>query len=291
MRSAFILILFTSISLAALAQDYEPVFQTGAKYEIILYNGTVLIGTVTDFSNGRVTINTSAGELTVALKDIRKIKGGPEKKSETNLDWYQSPKRGSYIFAPSAIPMDPNEFNYQNSMVFINSLNYGVTHSLVLGGGFELISTLLGEPIYYLLPRFTFPVSENWHAGVGIFLLSIPQKPIAINLAQIYGMATYGNSDRNFTIGIGYGFSNKTFSYIPTVNLSIIYRLSRKIALISENWYAQEDNYILSYGVRLILRRISFDFTFVNNYEIAVANGGNLGFPFATFMIRFGKLN
>jgi len=272
-----------------MAQDYEPIFQSGAKYEIVLYNGTVLIGTVTDFSDGKVTINTTAGDFTVLLKDIRKIKGGPEKKSETNLDWYQSPKRGSYILAPSAIEMEPNEFNYQNSMVFINSLNYGVTHSLVIGGGFELISTLLGEPMYYLLPRFTFPVSKNWRAGAGFLLLSV--KPLDINLAQFYGMVTYGNSDRNFTLGVGYGFSDKTFSYVPTVNFSAIYRFSKKIAFITENWYAQKDNYIISYGIRLILRRISFDFTFVNNYEIAITDGGNLGIPFATFMIRFGKLN
>jgi len=289
LRSIFFCLIYLSILTTAFSQDYEQVFETGAVYEIILYNKTVLVGIVTEFSSGQVTIETTAGTFTVMLKDIRKIKGGPERKSETNLDWYASPKRGNYLYAPSSIPMDPNEFNYQNSFVVINSLNYGVTNSLVIGGGFEFISLLLEEPIYYLIPRFTFPVSQNWHAGIGVLILSIPA--LDINLANLYGMATYGNADRNFTIGLGYGYSNKSLSYLPTLNLSAIFRLSRKIALITENWYVQND-YMLSYGMRLMFKRIALDFTFLNNHEIAYQEGGpSLGIPFVTFMIRLGKMN
>jgi hypothetical protein len=271
-------------------------FEPGAEYTLILNDGTTLTGIVMQFSEGVVTLRNDAGDFRVNVKNIRRIKGGPEKTSDSNEKWFASPKKGTYVLGPSGLPLEPNEFNYQNNFIVINTLNYGITNAVSVGGGFELLTAALGHPIYYLNPRISIPLRENLHLGSGILFLSAPSLEINgtnvdvskyYDLGVIYGSATLGNSDRNITLITGYGLLNSKPTNRPTISLSGVYRLGSRIALISENWLIP-DYYIISYGMRLMTRRIAFDFTLINNHEF-YANG-TFGFPFVSFMIKLGKL-
>ena len=298
MRLRFFFCFYLLLLIESRAQDFQPLFEPGAEYTLVLNDGTTLTGIVMQFTGGVVTLRNDSGDFRVNVKDIRRIKGGPEKTSDTNEKWFASPKKGTYVLGPSGLPLEPNEFNYQNNFIIINTLNYGITNAVSVGGGFELLSAAFGHPIYYLNPRVAIPFKEDLHLGSGILFLSAPTIDIDgtsidvskyYDLGIVYGSATFGSSDRNVTLIAGYGLLNSKLTNRPTISLSGVYRLTSRIALISENWLIP-DYYIISYGMRLMTRRIAFDFTLINNHEFYANGTFGIGFPFVSFMIKLGKL-
>ena len=305
MRLRYILFFYLIAITDLKAQDFDPLFEPGAEYTLHLNDGTTLTGIVMEFQGGIVLLRTITGDFRVHVKDIKRIKGGPEKTSDLNEKWFATPKKGTYVLGPSGLPLDPNEFDYQNNYILINTLNYGITKAVSIGGGVELISAALGHPMYYLNPRIAVPLKQNFHVGGGIMFISAPTIELDnmnstlnskrydvkkyYDLGVLYGSATLGSSDRNITVIAGYGLLNSKAPNRPMISVSGVYRVGSRIALVSENWLLPK-YYILSYGMRLITRRIAFDFTFINNHEFYENGTFGIGIPFVSMMIRIGKL-
>ena len=63
--------------------------------------------------------------------------------------------------------------------------------------------------------------------------------------------------------------------------------ISRRIALVTENWFIPLDNYygVFSYGIRFFGEKISVDLAFLNNSDIA--EGLAIGIPYLDFVVKF----
>ncbi len=116
-----------------------------------------------------------------------------------------------------------------------------------------------------------------------------------------YGIATYGTLEHNITLGSGFGFYDDTFQEKPIITLAAMTRVSRKIALVTENWMVPYSNYeyingqevvstkyygLVSYGIRLMSEKnYSFDFAFINSQDIVEVFF--IGIPYIDFVLRF----
>ena len=148
-----------------------------------------------------------------------------------------------------------------------------------MGGGLEFLSTFSGlasgkfTPIFYLTSKVGFKLNEKFSLAGGAMTVSIPSfgSESRHYAGLVYGLGTFGNPDHNLTGGLSWGYIDGNFSETPVVNISGMTRISRRIALITDNWLipVDENQTIFSYGIRFFGEKISVDLAFINNKEIA----------------------
>lgn len=80
-----------------------------------------------------------------------------------------------------------------------------------------------------LTPKVGFPISDKISLGAGLLIGGAGGSGVG---ALGYGVATYGSSDSNFTLGLGYGFGSSS----PILVLAGMHRVSKSISLVSENY-------------------------------------------------------
>lgn len=291
-----IAVLFSVTSFAQ-ATDYSKPVQPSdtSVYRIETRDGSVFIGRILSkdsiniefvtLSNARIKLagNQVSSMVLVAPEDIKDGKY-----------WFPNPNATRYFFGPTAIPLKKGEGYYQNTYLLLNSVNVGVTDNISIGGGVELISLFSsgsGGPIFFFTPKVGFKMGKNFHAGGGLYIMSVPDvfNEGRENVGIAYGVGTIGNSNSNMTLGAGMGF---TFSGeggdSPILTLSGMHRVSRKTALVTENWFFNaDDGYygLYSYGVRFFGEKLSVDLGFINNADIM--EGILIGVPYVDFVVKF----
>jgi hypothetical protein len=134
------------------------------------------------------------------------------------------------------------------------------------------------------MPKVSFRVTEKFYAGGGILYVHVPSSEY---VGICYGMTSYGTPDANVTAGIGWGFVEGSFSKDPIVTISGMKRISRKIALLTENWFIPADGVtsVWSYGLRFLGEKLSVDLGFINNKDIAEIL--LIGVPYVDFVVKF----
>ena len=98
---------------------------------------------------------------------------------------------------------------------------------------------------------------------------------------------TLGTKEHNITSSLGWGFIEGEFSQRPIITLSGMTRISKRAALVSENWFVPTDGYygFFSYGVRFFGEKMAVDVAFINNpdiFQIIV-----IGIPYVSFTVKF----
>ncbi|WP_161888804.1 hypothetical protein [Pontibacter russatus] len=253
-------------------------------------DGSVFQGVYLGQSEAGVRLLTdSAGEITIPMSELKSFRILDERNFRNGEYWFDNPNATRYLFAPSAYSLRKGEAYYQNTYLVLNSFNYGITDRLTIGAGFELISTFSGEPIFFITPKYSFPISDKWNAGAGVLYANAPIEDFS-GLGIGYGLITYGNRDNNATLGVGFGYVDDEVSGKPVFNLSGMRRISRKMALVTENWLVPSDGYygVYSYGIRFMGEKITVDLAFLNNADIA-SDVLAIGVPYVDFVVKFGK--
>jgi hypothetical protein len=293
-RIALFLCLFTAASVtAAFAQTDTSLTKSvmGKRWIVETRDGSVIQGVFIGQTEGGVRLMTdSAGEIVIPHTQIKSTKIVDQSRFRDGQYWFENPNATRYLFTPSAYSLKKGEAYYQNTYLVLNSFNIGITDNITMGGGFEMISTFTGNPVFFLTPKATFKVSEKWRAGGGVlYANAVGLENGFSGLGIGYGIATYGNSDDNATLGLGYGFVDGDFSSKPVVTLSGMKRASRRIAFVTENWFVPTDSYygIFSYGLRFMGERITVDLAFLNNPDIA--SDIAIGVPYLDFVVKFGR--
>ncbi len=267
-------------------------------YYIELNDGTKLIGNILYRDSIRIEMKTTLiAKLDVLVANIKKIEEIDESTLKNGVRWFPNPHSSRYLFSPSALNLKKGEGYYQNTMLALNSFNVGITDNISIGGGLELISTVSSitsgefQPILFITPKVSYEVTEDFHAGAGLYYVNTPNIDLGTRngsgLAIAYGIGTYGSKDHNLTGGLGWGFVQGQFEQKPIITVSGMTRISEKTALITENWFISNDNYysVFSYGVRFFGDNLAVDLAFVNNKDIAEVF--IIGFPWVSFVVKF----
>lgn len=263
----------------------------GKRWIVETRDGSILQGVYLGQTEGGIRLQTdSAGEVVIPYAQIKSTKILDEQRMRDGEYWFENPNATRYLFSPSAFSLKKGEAYYQNTYLVLNSFNIGLTDNITMGGGFELISTFSGTPAFYITPKATFEINDKWRAGGGLLyanVIGIDEDFSGLGIG--YGIVTYGNTDNNATLGVGYGFVDGELSSKPVLTLSGMKRVSRRVGLVTENWLVPTEAYygVFSYGVRFMGERLTVDLAFLNNPDIA--SEIPIGIPYVDFVIKFGK--
>jgi hypothetical protein len=262
---------------------------TSSVYLIELQDGSELYANIIGFGKDELLLKSqNMGKLSIKIFKIKKIENIQLTKSKQGDYWFPNPNATRYFFAPTAINLEKGTGYYQNAYVIINMVNYGVTDWFSVGGGFEFLSTVSslsggGTPIVFITPKVGFPVGKKLHLGAGFLGGFFVEETAGI----LYGVGTYGTTDNNVTLGLGWGFVSQNFQENPFITVSGMLRVGRKFGLVTENWLIPADGYygLLSYGCRIFGPKMSVDIGLLNNGDIADIL--IIGLPYVDFVIKF----
>ena len=231
---------------------------------IKMKNGDEYKGTLIKEDNNRMLLKTVNGEINLIASNVSSIE---------NYDYsgkfeFANPHDTRYFFGPTGIPIKKGKGYYQNILVTTNFFNYGLTKNISIGGGFEFISTIFGSPIWFLTPKVGFDISENIHVGGGFIMAGFAAEGTA---TLGYGVFTLGQSETNLSLGAGYGLIDRELSDYPAIMISGTHRISKSIAILSENYVIPNSFYFGIHGIRILSKKNSFDIGAIVIPEIAAA--------------------
>ena len=253
--------------------------------------GLTYVGTIIERNDKEIILLTEGKtKVHIPIETIQDIRSIPSSHFHDGEYWFPNPNETRYLYAPSAFNLKKGEGYYQNTYLFINSFNYGFTDNFSFGVGFEFLS-IFGSfggdfnPIFFLTPKYSMQVSENLRVGIGVLYGNVSNLVGGFGVG--YGLATYGNPEHNATLGLGFGFFDGDFSTDPVITISGMTRISRRISLVTENWFFPADVYrgILTYGIRFFGESMSVDLALINNTDIATAFP--IGIPYIDFVVKF----
>ncbi|HBS87162.1 MAG: hypothetical protein A2W91_03005 [Bacteroidetes bacterium GWF2_38_335] len=230
---------------------------TVKKVKISMKNGEDFSGVLISQDKGTIRIRNENGEMNLIIENVKSI----EYESATVNYSVSNPNSSRYFFSHTAIPYEKNKFYYQNTFVFLNTLDYGLTKNLSIGGGFEFISTVVGYPIFLISPKAGFKIKNKFHLGTGAFFVGIPGEFFS---SFIYGTATYGTRESNVSLGAtGCIINNELYDY-GFIMFGGMHRISNGVSLLSENYYTpyidNKTGYFGIHGIRLLSSTSHFDF-------------------------------
>lgn len=272
----YLIICFISCALSFAVFSQETTQQPGQTHVVYLKDGSTVHGKMVSENDTEIKLQTSnMGEVIIKKSEITKTEILQDEKFKKGKYWFPNPNSTRYLFGPTGRNMKKGSGYYQNIDIFFNSLHYGFTDWFSIGAGFEAISTFSGHPVFMIMPKVGFNITDKFSAGGGIFyinanLASEGDELLDANFSGglAYGVVTYGTEDLNGSLGAGWAFSGEgDFSNEPIITVSGMGRVSRRIAIVTENWFVSK-GFLLTYGVRFLSERMSFDWALINNDEI-----------------------
>lgn len=279
-----IFLLFIGLSSNLFGQDLGEV----VRVETI--SKQVFIGELIYEDDDKITIRTEAvGEITIERGNIRSVEKVDSTRIKNGAYWFDNPQSTRYFFSPNAIGLKKGRGYYQNTWVFFNNVNYGITNNFSLGGGMIPLF-LFGTSVtpVWLLPKISIPIKkDSFYLGGGAMVggvIGTDTEPLGI----LYGSATLGDLDRNLSLSLGYGYAGSEISETPVINISGMTRISRTFFLLSENYIVPgaDSGVVVSFGARWTSENVAVDFGLFRPLEDA---GGLIGVPWLGVTIPFGR--
>jgi hypothetical protein len=271
-------------------------FERGKNYIIKMRDGSEFIGNFLYKDSISIVIKTGLiPKIDIPLDKIKSIEVVGSSNIKHGVYWFPNVSARHYIFGPSAFNLKKGEGYYQNTYLFLNSFNIGITNNVSIGGGIEFLSTFVSlaagdfQPIYFVTSKIGFKVTDKFHMAGGIMTMHIPGFGLegGYTAGLLNGIGTYGNADHNLTGGLSWGYINGDFSARPFITLSGMTRISRRTAIVSENWLIPGSGFygVYSYGIRFLGEKLSVDLVLLNNRDIA--RGLIIGIPVVHFTVMF----
>ncbi len=250
--------------------------QPGKMVEIKLHDGSSVMGELISETAENIIIRTTTfGNLTINKADIKELIEIKPAQIKDGKYWFKNPNSTRYLFGPTGRNLKKGEGYYQNVLITTNLAHYGITNWFSIGGGFEGISTFAGEPIFFIMPKFGFEITEKFSVGAGYMYANaaavIEDGDGFEGIGLAYGSLTYGTDDYHGTFGLGWGQAGGELTDSPIITFSGFARVGRRIGLVTENWIIPTDPYywVFSYGIKIIGERSSFDIALINSRDIA----------------------
>jgi hypothetical protein len=270
-----------------LAQNKQDTTSNKLTVVVETKDGSHFVGKFLDRKNDSIVLQTkTAGLIHIAESQIKSIDevGSKTQKKSTNSAWFRNPYSSQGLFFPTGIGLKKGEGNYQNLMIGLNAVNYGITDNFSIAGGVEILSiSTSGMPaVTYLQPKLSYSFSENFHVSGGGYLFT---GGFGINRGFgviPFGNLTVGNRDNNLTFG----------TYIPTQGNPLFLiggqvRTVRSLSLLAEV-YISSGTAFLSMGGRYTTEKVGLDFGFFR--PISSSSGDSFSpIPYLGVVIPFGN--
>jgi hypothetical protein len=247
---------------------------------VTLRDGSTIFGRIVTVSADTVVFQTGAGSMQLAAGAIREIKEIPASDLREGSYWFPNPNSTRLFFAPTGQMLKKGEGYVSDYELFFPGVAYGVTDNISIGGGFSLLPAAAEDQAYYFTPKIGFSPAEKVHLAAGVLFAGTKGGTGGV----YYAVGTVGDGNGSVTLGGGYGFAGGKIERKPVGMLGAEKRVSRRIALVTENYLlpVSHDNLLYSFGLRFMGEKITTDLALFN-----VANSGVIGIPWVDFVFRF----
>jgi hypothetical protein len=278
-------VLFTP-TFASQAQDTPAIraqlrIVDSAKIQLItLRDGSSLVGRIAAIRGDSVDFEMSVGRVTIAVGDIRELKETAVGSIHDGEYWYPNPNSTRLFFAPSGQMLKKGQGYFADYELFLPGFAYGVTDNISVGGGVSLFPTSADEQIYYFTPKIGMSFGDQIHLAAGLLFAGNQDGTGGIG----YGAGTFGDGDASVTVGLGYGFAGGDIESKPLAMLGGEKRVSKRIALVTENYLlpTSDNDVVYSFGLRFMGEKLTTDLALFNT-----AGSGIIGLPYVDFVFRF----
>lgn len=253
-------------------------------------DGNEFLGQIVKEDALSITLKTEKlGEIQINRKDIKSKKEVDIQQIKNNKYWFANPQSTRYFWSPNGYGLKKGEGYYQNIWVLWNQFSYGLTDNFSIGAGVVPLFLFAGgsTPVFGTV-KFSIPISEDkFNIGGGaIFGTVLGEENTGLGL--VYGLTTFGSSDNNVTVGMGYGYADGNWASAPIINLNGMFRLTSRGYLITENYFVSSGGdsvFVSMIGGRWIIKRAALDYGFV----IPIGDIGSfVAIPWLGFTIPFG---
>lgn len=270
-------------------------------------DGSTLLGRLVSDSGDTIRFQTSGGVLSIPRQAVLELRPVEAKALRHGEYWFSDPNRTRLFFAPTGRTLDRGEGYYSNTYLFLQNFAGGVTDHVTMGGGFSIFPTeSIEAQVYYLTPKVNVLSTEKTNLAVGALAAWVPYDD-GQSFGILYGVGTQGGPDGSVTGGIGWGYTGDRISKEPVLLLGGAKRVSRRVALVSENygmWYDPDPDYVCTpggcadqpvsrqlgvlamYGVRFMGEKLSVDFALWNVHSHDT-EWLFPGIPYVAFAVKF----
>lgn len=226
------------------------------KVQVETDEGYELRGVLNKVTDSSIVLVTSYGEVKILGSRLKSI----EVDEYDGEFRFVNPHSTRYFFGPAATQLKQGEGYYQNLLLVGNFVNVGVTDHISIGGGFEFISLVNGEPIGFLTPKIGTAISEKFSVSAGALIVGAYD---FFSGGLPYVALTYGTDESNVTLGGGVWTDfDEFYTDQPTILLSGTHRLTNSLAVLSENYFVVEGSgfyYFGIQGIRVLSEKNAFD--------------------------------
>lgn len=230
-------------------------------------DGSQVVGRITQQSADSIGLITSAGRMMLARAAIVEMKSVSAADVHDGVYWPADPHDTRLFFGPTGrVPGKGNGY-FSDLYLFLVNGAWGVTDRFMIGGGLSVLpsSDFFGNNVYFLTPKFALVRREEFNVSVGALVGFAGHS--AGSAGMLYVAATNGRPDLSLTYGVGYAYAQEKITSDALLMLGGNARISRRIALLSENYVFTGSNggYVVPmYGIRIIGDKLSTDLGFVN---------------------------
>ncbi len=233
--------------------------------ELVLVDGSILIGRVVEAAGERIVFETTSGlrvELTRdrvrSLRPARgRVVGGefwPEDPNQTRL----------LVVSPTGRTLPKGQGYLSAFWVVFPFVGYGVTDDFTVAAGTPIVPEVIGR-VFYLAPKVRVLEREKLDVALGVLAFFATEELDEGSVGLLYGVGTFGDSDRSLTAGAGWAYAwggdDPQVSNDPLIVVGGENRVGRRTKLVTENFFVPgESGAFLTGGVRFFGERLSVDF-------------------------------
>ena len=243
-------------------------------------DGSTFVGRVVAAHPESIELRTSSGRVTIAFAMMKPLSSIGAQGRE---DWFENPNQTRLFFAPTGRMLTKGEGYFSDYEALFPGVSFGVTDNISIGGGVSLIPGVGSDQLVYVTPKVGMSLAPRVNVAVGVIAATVPDED---PFGAIYGVGTVGDGDASVTGGIVYGFAGKDVSSEFAVLLGGEKRVSRRIALVTENYFVPSSvgQPLVSGGVRFMSEKLTVDLAMFNLIgEQAVFPG----LPWVGFVYKF----
>lgn len=293
-RRSLVLWLFISIAAPAQAQrvslDSVSIADTSLRHVVRLRDGSTLVGRITAVSSDSVRLRLDQGEVNLARSGIAQVRQVPPTALRAGEYWFENPHPTRLLFSSTAFPLEKGTGYYANAWLFVHTFAAGITDRFTLGGGATTIPGIaIKDNPFYLLPKYTVFSGARTQVALGALIGFLPFNTDpgdeVSTAGLLYAVGTTGTRESNVSLGLAWGYANDEVLGNPGVMLGGQGRVTRRVSLISENWFFSDGNDtegVISYGLRFLGENLSVDLAWVT-----ALGAGGIGVPWLGFAFKF----
>ncbi len=209
-------------------------------HRVELNDGQVIRGTLVDQNADHIVLElATGGRMTLPRKSIRRLSVDKHAKVDASGEMrFADPNRTRYLYGPSAFTLKKGECYFSQKQLFFSAVACGVHDNVTLLAGAVVPAWFMGEDGLNVIvaAKAGLPVADKFRIAGGFETIFVPQ---AGAFGFLFANATYGTRDAHITLAAGKPVVLRKGEFDPGAMIATIsgnYRISRSVALITENW-------------------------------------------------------